>query len=857
MNDILVEVKKILKSKVPTSEFISNYDFLEDSKEVPSNFIPLYESKKRCISINKDNLIKLEKFLETLKTTKTKREQKLERKNEKIIYLISSQYTNLKKELQYKENNFLSILGEVYLKENRMFLEKALNQELFSILVIEKNSVISKIVVLDLLEKTLINLKNKLEKIKSLIKEPLLLNNLLDDNKTILFKEDVEKELFILHKQKNKTFLNRIQKDFSILDDNIKLKLNVKYKEENLIKLNIDELKKVKNINVEYIYDMLDKEIKKEESIENYIQEIFEKIASNYELLNKDFLLKESIYEDFKNKILNTKDKSNIIKASLLLNPTEELNKAKLDSLKKIIYSKYFDIKDRRLRGFERSFNRKIINNNIEIKEFKELFPLARERNREIIFFNGETNSGKTYSAFELAKKYNSGIYAAPLRLLALEGQQEFEKRGMKCSMITGEERDLVEGANFISSTVEMIDYSKEYDVAIIDEVQLINDPDRGHAWLEAIVGVNAKKVILVGAKDIQKVIEEISNYLNEPLECKTFKRKTKLCFDKNLYFNEIKKNKKLPKNSAVVAFSKKDVLALKSRFEKMGNKVAVIYGALPPQVRRVETERFVSGEADVVIATDAIGMGLNLPIENIFFYKVEKFNGKVMSSLEADLIKQIVGRAGRYNMFETGYVSALSTNVFNFIKEKFKENTEVSEKRLKCSPNYPIINQIEKLTNEKSIYKLLQTYNNSIRFDFNIDNHLSETSYPVAKFIDSLFEEDEYEFLSLFEKVKIINAPISNDRNGKVMKYFFNCLIDLKILRKDIKIHPISIIYKHLSSLNDKEQKEIEISIKKVDILSWLIFNFEEFSCLKSEIENKRNDLNKKLINCLRELDK
>ena len=477
----------------------------------------------------------------------------------------------------------------------------------------------------------------------------------------------------------------------------------------------------------------------------------------------------------------------------------------------------------------EKLFGKYIINSNLKIESFKKIYKEARSRKRELVYLSGETNSGKSYSAFEELKKYESGVYLAPLRLLALEGQEEIEKRGLKCNMITGEEQDIKENTNFTSSTIEMLDYTKKYDIAIIDEVQMLADPDRTSAWLEAIVGVNAKKVILVGSSEVSDSITQISKYLNEPLSVKNFKRKTTLSFEKELYIDSINELGKLPKNSAVIAFSKRDIENIKIRLQAQGNKVSVIYGALPPEVRRHESERFKKGETDVVVATDAIGMGLNLPIQNLFFYDIIKFNGQNMEYLTPSLVKQIVGRAGRFNMFDVGKISTFSEEHFNFIKKKFKEKKDLRNINYKAKTSYSILNQIRKISGETKMFNLLQFYKNHVKFDFKIKNHQPEFAFNISMYLD---QKDRKDLLSLYEKTKLVNAPIPSHRYNTYLGFFKDMIMLLLIVKKANEIAEMP----YIDNLDD-----YEVQYKKLDILSWLCFNFKEFEHLNKEVKQRK----------------
>ena len=300
------------------------------------------------------------------------------------------------------------------------------------------------------------------------------------------------------------------------------------------------------------------------------------------------------------------------------------------------------------------------------IRDFKNLFPLARELKRKIIFHVGPTNSGKTYAALKTLEAAETGYYLAPLRLLALEGYENLKSAGVGVSLITGEEEIIDEESTHISSTIEMMNASVDVDVCVIDEIQMISDRDRGWAWANALIGVPAKKVILTGSSDALSAVEELCDYLEEELEVVHFERKNEL-----VMLDHPTPLKKIKPQTAVVAFSRRDVLSLKQQLSEK-YAVSVVYGNLSPEVRREEARRFREGESQILVATDAIAMGLNLPIKTLLFSKDNKFDGLRRRELLPTEVQQISGRAGRYGFEEKGYVGALDENALTTIDSAF-----------------------------------------------------------------------------------------------------------------------------------------------------------------------------------------
>ena len=152
------------------------------------------------------------------------------------------------------------------------------------------------------------------------------------------------------------------------------------------------------------------------------------------------------------------------------------------------------------------------IGRTVRLSDYPDTFP-ARRRPRRLIAVLGPTNSGKTHDAFERLATAASGIYLGPLRLLALEAFTRLnDEFGVSASLITGEERRIVEGSRVTASTIEMLDASREVDVAVIDEIQMLADPDRGAAWTAAVCGAPAHTVYLVGAPEARRAIEALAD---------------------------------------------------------------------------------------------------------------------------------------------------------------------------------------------------------------------------------------------------------------------------------------------------------------------------------------------------------
>ena len=295
------------------------------------------------------------------------------------------------------------------------------------------------------------------------------------------------------------------------------------------------------------------------------------------------------------------------------------------------------------------------LNRELAFQGYPDTFPKARRAQRRISLYVGPPNSGKTHAAFERLAQALDGAYLAPLRLLALEGRDRLVARGVPCSLLTGEENVPADGARVVSSTIEMVSTNTQVDVAVIDEAQMIFDASRGWAWTQAIVAVPASEVIIICSAYAVPAIENLLGLCGESSTVRVFERKQHVeLLQQSVPLASLKLG------DAVVAFSRRDVLTLRDAIAANGHPVSVIYGALPPEVRRREAERFAQGESHILVATDAIGMGLNLPIQRVLFSTMTKFDGVGDRTLDESEVHQIAGRAGRYGIHEEGFVGVL-----------------------------------------------------------------------------------------------------------------------------------------------------------------------------------------------------
>ncbi|MBC7498911.1 MAG: RNA helicase [Herminiimonas sp.] len=396
---------------------------------------------------------------------------------------------------------------------------------------------------------------------------------------------------------------------------------------------------------------------------------------------------------------------------------------------------------------------------SINLSEYPESFDLARRLPRRLIALLGPTNSGKTHLAMEALMKAKSGVYLAPLRLLALENYERMlaarpAGKELKVSLITGEERRIVDGATHVASTVEMLDSRTRVDVAVIDEIQMLGDRDRGAAWTAAVCGAPATVVYLVGALEARRAVEALADRLECPLEVHTLKRKAPLTMEPG----PVRKLRSLRRGDAVIAFSRREVLMWRDMITESGFSVATVYGNLSPEVRRAQAARFRDGSADIVVGTDAIAMGLNLPIERVVMTTSVKYNGVEEEEVSASLARQIAGRAGRFGVHEEGFVAGYDEETHHVIRSLLKEKIPpISASGFAVAPSLEHLHRIAAVTGEQSLAKLLK------RFAHNIDvpdgfffPRITDEQSDRALWLDTLP-------LTVAEKFTLSLVPISS----------------------------------------------------------------------------------------------
>ena len=296
----------------------------------------------------------------------------------------------------------------------------------------------------------------------------------------------------------------------------------------------------------------------------------------------------------------------------------------------------------------------------------------------------GPTNTGKTFLAIETMLSFNSGMIGFPLRLLAREVYDKVIKKcdSSSVALITGEEKIIPLNAKYFLCTVESMPIDKRLEFVAIDEIQMCNDHERGHIFTERLLNLRGEKqTMFMGSHTMKNIL----SHLNEKIEFINKERYSKLSYSGH------KKISRIERKSAIIAFSTEDVYAIAELLRRQKGGSAIVMGSLSPKTRNSQVSLYQSGDVDYLVATDAIGMGINMDLDNVYFSNLKKFDGKKLRRLNLAEIGQIAGRAGRYmndgNFGITGEtqninpdeIELIESHKFETINNIFWRNSELN----------------------------------------------------------------------------------------------------------------------------------------------------------------------------------
>ena len=450
----------------------------------------------------------------------------------------------------------------------------------------------------------------------------------------------------------------------------------------------------------------------------------------------------------------------------------------------------------------------------------------ARRLDRRIVYHAGPTNSGKTYHALEAMRRAESGVYCGPLRLLAMEVYDTCNQKGTYCDLVTGQERKQVPFAKHVSCTIEMANVTKQVDVAVIDEIQMIADESRGWAWTRALCGLPAKELHLCGDPSALPLVRELVKVMGDELVEKKYDRFSALKVEPRSLQGDLAN---VQKGDAVVAFSRKDIYEIKQRIEReTKEKCCVVYGALPPETRRQQAHLFndKSSEYGVLVASDAIGMGLNLNIRRVVLSTLEKFQGKERGPLPSSMVKQIAGRAGRRGSdFSEGLVTTLVQSDHSQLRQNLAEPLPP----ITAAGLFPTFEQIELFAGslpDLPFHRLITRFAEESRLDGIYFFCRHEPLVQLAKQLERI------EGLSLRDRYNLIVAPV-NTRDPLIMREFIRYA---ETFAAGKPVVPALDVDTTTAPSSERELARLESMHQLMSLYLWLSYRFDEGAFPKRE---------------------
>ena len=472
-----------------------------------------------------------------------------------------------------------------------------------------------------------------------------------------------------------------------------------------------------------------------------------------------------------------------------------------------------------------------MLNYNLRTK----IFMNSQDNIGNLVALLGPTNTGKTYYAINRMTKFSSGIIGCPLRLLAREVYDKLvKKKGLlNIALITGEERIVPDGAKYFVCTVEAMPKDLKVDFVAIDEAQLCNHNDRGHIFTDKILNVKGEQETMFLGSDS---LEILLKFIYPSIIIKKMKRFS------NLQYTGKTKLHRMPRRSAIVSFSINDVYEIAELVKRKHGGTAVVLGALSPKTRNAQVELYESGEVDYLVATDAIGMGLNMDINHVSFAKVNKFDGRVTRPLTTSELAQIAGRAGRYKSdgtfgatagcvdFTQHMVNSIENHVFPHINTMVWRNSSLDFSSLRdllrslsIMPSKPYL----MLSPEADDEKLLKV--------------LSKNEDIIIRLIGKKEIKLLWEICSIPDYSKNFD-----DSHSKLLEEIFLFIIDKGTI-------PENWVNKKLNELNNIKGELDLISTRLSNVRTWnYISNHKNWINKKSELGDRARYIENRLSDAL-----
>ena len=408
----------------------------------------------------------------------------------------------------------------------------------------------------------------------------------------------------------------------------------------------------------------------------------------------------------------------------------------------------------------------------------------------------GPTNTGKTFLSIETMLSFDSGMIGFPLRLLAREVYDKVIQKinPDKVALITGEEKIIPINAKYYLCTVESMPIDKNLEFVAVDEIQMCADHERGHIFTDRLLNIRGEKLtMLMGSSTIKNIISK----LDEDTEFINKERLSKLSYVGH------KKISRINRKTAIIAFSAEEVYAVAELVRRQKGGAAIVMGSLSPKTRNAQVELYQSGDVDFLVATDAIGMGINMDLENVYFSNLKKFDGKKLRRLNLSEIGQIAGRAGRY----------LNDGSFGITGDCLKINAE----------------EVELLENHKfEKIKTLVWRNSNLNFNNASSLIKSLDERPNKDWLRRVHECEDEKVLKHF--LKDLSAHKISD-NKQVLSLLWECCQIPDFVKKTYGNH-LKVVSKVFGFLNKKEGKVTNRYMKEqLSILNNLEGNVDSLS--------------------------
>jgi len=408
----------------------------------------------------------------------------------------------------------------------------------------------------------------------------------------------------------------------------------------------------------------------------------------------------------------------------------------------------------------------------------------------------GPTNTGKTFLAIEIMLSFESGMIGFPLRLLAREVYDKIIQKidPKKVALITGEEKIIPSNAKYFLCTVESMPIDKNLEFVAVDEIQMCSDNERGHIFTDRLLNLRGEKLTMfMGSSTIKKLISK----LDEDVEFINKERLSKLTYVGH------KKISRIKRKSAIIAFSAEEVYAIAELIRRQKGGAAIVMGSLSPKTRNAQVNLYQSSDVDYLVATDAIGMGINMDLDNVYFSNLKKYDGKKLRRLNLAEIGQISGRAGRY----------LNDGVFGITGDCEKINAE----------------EINLIENHK--FKEIRTLfwrNSNLNFSSTLSLLKSLEERPNKDWLRRIQECEDEKVLKYFLK-DFRDQKIIQNENG--LKLLWECCQIPDFVKKNYG-HHLEVVNKIFGFLNSKEGKITNNYIKQqLSLLNKLDGNVDSIS--------------------------